>query len=75
MAEKNKQQKTPVIDFFLKDSIVLLEKSGYKKLKLMRKLWTLRNQVRTGGPIVAQWLTNLTRNQGCRFDPWPCSVG
>ena len=29
-----------------------------------------------GVPIVAQWLTNPTRNQcGCMFDPWPCSVG
>ena len=25
-----------------------------------------------GVPVVAQWLTNLN---GCRFDPWPCSVG
>ena len=26
---------------------------------------------------MAQWLTNLTRNHGvgCRFNPWPCSVG
>ena len=26
-----------------------------------------------GAPIVAQWVTNLTR--GCGFDPWPRSVG
>ena len=29
-----------------------------------------------GVPIVAQWLTNPTRNdEVARFDPCPCSVG
>ena len=30
-----------------------------------------------GVPLVAQWLTNPTRNLsgGCGFDPWPCPVG
>ena len=27
----------------------------------------------SGDPVMAQWLRNPTR--GCRFDPWPCSVG
>ena len=29
-----------------------------------------------GVPVVAQWLTNPDwEPRGCRFDPWPCSVG
>ena len=33
-------------------------------------------RTKRGVPIVAQWLTNPTRNRlGCRFDPWSCSVG
>ena len=29
-----------------------------------------------GVPVLAQWLTNLTRNHElCGFDPWPYSVG
>ena len=28
-----------------------------------------------GVPVVAQWLTNLTKNRDCGFDPWPRLVG
>ena len=39
--------------------------------------WKMVTQEENSGvPTVIQWIKNpLLSLQGCRFDPWPCSVG